>query len=195
MSNSTTERVKRLNNIFGYVSTDPLDHDKLINRDEKDQHPISAITNLEAVISELKGFNEYIGELESVNVGDEQVTLTMFVLEERKRTPRLNDLIRINDRAEIWRHNGDGWEFYNRIGEIPLATDNIVGGVKLDQKKFTLDESGYLSYNIANDEAHQKLTDRIDELSEEVESKVTESKLSEVVADIVASNGIDDGRI
>ena len=195
-SKEAIERVKRLNNLSATVSTDPIDHDKLFNRDEPNQHPISAITNLEAVISDLKGSNEYIGEIETAENGNEQVVLTMFVLDERKRTPRLNDIVRIKDRAELWRHNGDSWEHYlGSTGNIPLASSNVVGGVKLDEKKFTLDESGYLSYNIANDESHQELANKINTLSDEIDSKVSTSEVSKVVKEAIATSGIDDGEI
>ena len=190
------ERVKRLNNLSSTISTDPIDHDKLFNREEANQHPISAITNLEAVISELKGANEYIGEIESVEDGKEQTALTIFVIEQKNRTPRLNDIIRIKSKAEMWRHNGDSWEHYlGTTGDIPLASKETVGGVKIDHEKFTLDEEGYLSYNIANDEAHQNLTNRIDELSKDIDSKVGTSEISEVVNQVITTSGIDDGEI
>ena len=194
MSDNVFERVKRLNNISATVSSEPIDHDKLFNREMKDQHPISAITNLQTVIDELKGFNEYIGEIETVE--DEQVDLTMFVIQERKRTPRLNDLVRISDRGEVWRHNGDIWVVYSTPHtDIPVASKNVIGGVKIDQEKFTLDEAGYLSYNMANDEAHQNLINKIDELNESLDSKVSASEISEVVSEAMATNGIDDGEI
>ena len=195
-TNNVIQRVKQLNNLSGTVSVDPLDHDKLFNRDEANQHPISAITNLEAVITELKGANEYIGEIDTVETDKEQVALTMFVIDIRNRTPRLNDIIRIKDRSELWRHNGDIWEHYiGAAGSIPLASNEVIGGVKIDQKKFTVDESGYLSYNIANDEAHQNLLNKIDELTEEIDSKVSTSEISEVVTEVMTTSGIDDGEI
>lgn len=168
------ERVKRLNNLSASISTEPIDHDKLFNRDEANQHPISAITNLEAVITELRGSNEYIGELDTVEVGNEQVALTMFVLDQRKRTPRLNDIVRINDRSELWRYNSEAWEHYHGSGgDIPLASNEVIGGVKLDEQKFKLDESGYLSYDITSEEAHQNLVERIDTLSNDIDSKIS----------------------
>lgn len=193
---SAIDRVKRFNNVTATISTEPIDHDKLFNREEPNQHPISAITNLEAVIEDLKGFNEYIGEIETVTVGDEQVALTMFVIDQRKRTPRLNDLVRIYDRAQLWRHDGQIWEFYTgHSGDIPLATNSVVGGVKLDQQKFTLNESGYLHYNMTEDEAHKELVDKIEELSDGIDSKVSKSEVSEVVNNTLSTSGIDDGEI
>ena len=190
------ERALRLNNLSATVSSEPVDHDKLFNREEPNQHPISAITNLEEVIADLKGSNEYIGEVETVENDNEQVVLTMFVIDQRKRTPRLNDIVRIKDRAELWRHNGDIWEHYlGSAGEIPLATNYAVGGVKLDQKKFSLDESGYLSYDITNEESHKELINKMDTLSKDMESKISASEVSKVVNNVIATNGIDDGEI
>ena len=48
----TIER-QSVNANFGIIPTEK-DHDKLVNRDKADQHPISAITNLQEILEELQ---------------------------------------------------------------------------------------------------------------------------------------------